>query len=355
MTIWDKKIIDPQPDAFGLDISDLSLKAIQFCEKRGFTDIKGVGSIALPRESIVDGLVMKPDVVIEAINRLRSERGITARDVYCSVPETKAFLRIISVPKMSAVEASEAIKWELEANIPMALDQVYYDWQIIKPSLRKSRDKMDVLVVAVAKTIVDQLVDVVEKAGLRALGFEVESVAQARSLISAQQKEASLIVDIGDRRTSFMAMVGSVPVFTSSVPLSAEMMTDIIAKDLALSHAEAESIKVEHGIGSALKNDHIFSAMKPFLESVTMEVKKSLNFYERGLQYTQAIESVVLCGGGARTRGMVPYLSRRLGREIAVGNPWVNINFESLPPIDRQSAVRYTTAIGLAMRSFDEI
>lgn len=353
MAIWNKKIIDTHPDLFGLDLSDLSIKVAQLKTGRKYSEVVGMAQANLPHGAIVDSVIMKPDVVLEGIKKARDASGITVSNVFCSLPESKAFLRVISIPKMTQEEAAEAIKWEMEANIPMPIDQVYYDWQILPQELHGVSENMSVLVVAVARTVVDQLLTVIESAGLEVFGFEVESMAQSRSLLARGTEKTTMIVDIGDQRTSFLIVVGDVPVFTSSIPLSAATMTDAIAKSLGISYAEAEKVKVEHGIGSVLKNDHIFQAVKPIIQSFVQEINKSINFYLTGLRYSESVDTIILCGGGAKMKGLIPYLSRSLNRKIELGDPWANTTFESLPPIDREISAQYVTAIGLASQTFE--
>ena len=63
----------------------------------------------------------------------------------------------------------------------------------------------------------------------------------------------------------------------------------------------------------------------------------------------------MLCGGGANTQGMLPYLSKRLKQHMEFGDPWVNVHLgDTLPPIERKRSVQYSTAIGLALRALDE-
>ncbi len=353
MAIWNKKIIDTDPELFGLDLSDLSIKVVQLKKKGKYSEIVGMAQANIPQGTIVDSVIIKPEVVVEGIHKAVKAANIAIKDVYCSLPESKAFLRIISIPQMTQGEAAEAIKWEMEANIPMAIDQVYYDWQILPEELHKTPEKMSILVVAIARTVVDQLMSVIEDAGLEVRGFEVESMAQSRSLLASGSSKTTMIVDIGDRRTSFLIVVGDVPVFTSSIPLSAETMTDVISKGLGVSYAEAEKVKFEHGIGSVLKNDHIFQAVKPVIQSFVQEINKSINFYLTGLKYSDSVDTIILCGGGARMKGLIPYLSRSLNRKIELGDPWANTTFKSLPPVDREISAQYVTAIGLASQTHE--
>jgi type IV pilus assembly protein PilM len=359
MSILQKKIFDLFPSSFGLDLSDLSVKAV-WLDRAGHQDsVRSFGSVPLPMGSVVDGEIMEPEAVKNAIFKLLEKSGpkkIRTRKVICSLPETKAFLRIISMPLMEKSEVKEAIKWEIEANIPLLLDQVYYDWQILDQNLAQEKGKMSVLVVAVARSSVDQFQAVLESAGLEVLGLETESIAQARSLLPEKdEKHTTLIVDIGDRRTSFFIAVGSTPCFTSSVPLSSQMITDAISKSFNISFEEAETIKIQQGLGSLAMKSPVLKAVLPVLQNIFVEMEKSIDFYMSNLRYSEKIDSIVLCGGGANMQGLLPYFSRCLGRPIELGNPWVNVYLgKHLPIIERKRSVQYSTAIGLALRGLDE-
>ncbi|MEP7162949.1 MAG: type IV pilus assembly protein PilM [Candidatus Moraniibacteriota bacterium] len=359
MSLLHKKLFNLFPQPFGLDLSDLSIKAL-WLEREGAQEvITGYGSVPLSMGSIVDGEIIKEDIVIAAIQRLLDETKphvITTRKVICSLPETKAFMRIIALPEMKEEEVKEAIKWEIEANIPLTLDQVYYDFQILDKKLVKEKHKMSVVVVAVARNMVDQFYAVLEKAGLEVVGLETESIAQARSLLFEKEEgKTRLIVDIGDRRTSFLVAIGNTPCFTSSIPLSSQMITDAISKELKISFEEAETMKIKYGLGSLAMKSPIFKAAQPILENFAVEIDRSINFYLSNLAYSPAIDSIVLCGGGANMKGLLPYLTKRLNQPIEFGNPWVNVNMgRTLPPIDRGHSVQYSTAIGLALRGLDE-
>lgn len=359
MSFLRKKIFTFFPESFGLDLSDLSLKSV-WLEREGKTEIlRSFGSIPLPLGAISDGEIVNEDVVVDGIRKLLGQSGprkIRKKRVICSLPETKAFLRILSLPKMKESEVREAIKWEIEANIPLSLDQVYYDWQILSRNIAGEDGKMSILVVAISRTVADQFVSVLERAGLEVTGLETESVAQARALLDEQESErTTLIVDIGDRRTSFLMAIGNIPCFTSSLPLSSQMITDAISKEMGIPFEEAEELKLKHGVGSFFGKNPFLHAAKPVLDSLATEIERTVDFYLNSLRYSLSVDAIILCGGGSKMKGVLPYLSKRLGRALEFGDPWVNVDLDGrLPLIDRDRSVQYSTAIGLALRGLDE-
>lgn len=342
---------------FGLDLSDLSIKMIQLNKRGENYSIESFSKTVLSPGSIVSGEIQNSENVIRAIQDVY-EKGFpkkpNTKKVLCSIPETKAFLRIIDMPKMSKEELKEAIHWEVEENIPLAVDQVYYDYQILEEKIGKEDEKRcNILIVAVSKKTVHSFIDVVEQAGFEIVGMEIESLSQARSLLFEQEtsKKSTLIFDMGDMRSSFLFSVGNVITFTSSTHISSQMITDAYAGRFNITHQKAQKIKMEQGIGSPVMKDPFFLAVESLLENLYQQIKYSIDFVIQ-TGHTHHIDEILLCGGGANTKNLPLYLSRKIGVPVYVGDPWKNVLFEKkVPMIPREEAIQYSTAIGLALQA----
>lgn len=350
MGFLDKKIIGLGDRTFALDLSDLSVKTFQI-EKSGERDnIRGYSNLELPRGYIDDGRIIEKEkvarVIIEAIKKAGPKK-INTKKVVCSLPESKAFLRIVNIPEMSEKEAHEAVRWEIEASIPLSCDQVYFDWQF----LDVCNGKQNVLTAAVSKEVVDETMEVLAMAGLDVYGLEIESIATLRSLVpkNINQGNISLVVDFGAAKTSFIVAEGSIPYFTSSVLFSSEMITDAISKSFNVNRDEAEKMKKIQGIEHSFESSSIFNSVKPLLENLSVEIEKTIDFYQNMPQKNTPVKRIIMCGGGANLRGLIPYLTTRLCKEVTVGDPWINLNLgNNLPIINKEDSVCYATAIGLA-------
>lgn len=351
MNILTDPIFLPRQMPFGLDLSDLSVKVVQLGLSGKHCNVSKYASYSVASGNIVDGEIKNPEGVRESISRCFQESRISTRKVFCSLPEGKSFLRVIEVPILRQEQLEEAIRWQVEEHIPMGLDQLYYDWTPLQKSFSKDPKKMNILMVAVARGVVDSFLGVLESAGLETIGMGTESVAQVQSLLAEDMDsiETVLVVDFGDRRTTFTFAVGGTPCFTSSISLSSQMMTDAIAKTLHISQEEAEKIKYEQGIGSFVKKDPVFQAIESILENLIQHIQTSMDFFVSGLKFSHSIDRIILCGGGANTEGLPVYLGKRLGKTVQRGDPWARMNLgKTIPKIPYQDALRYSTAIGLA-------
>lgn len=354
MNILNKKILRSRDRFFALDISDLSVKLLQLEKRDDLVNIRSYAIELIESGCIEDGKIINKERVAELIKltmRKAKPGKINTRKVVCSLPESKVFLRIVSVPKMEASEVGEAIKWEMEASIPLTQDQVYFDWQF----LDEQDNKQEVLLVAVSRDTVDAYMETLSLAGLEVYGLEVESIASVRSLIprDVSYEDSYLIVDLGAKATNFIITEGNIPYFTSSIPFSSEGLTDVISKSMGISIEEAEELKVIHGMEHSFSDNAIFHFLKPSLEYLSAEIEKSMEFYKSmSKRNVSEIKNIILCGSGANLKGLISYLSTRLKREVLMGDPWINADLgNNLPPISREESVRFSVAIGLSLKS----
>jgi threonine dehydrogenase-like Zn-dependent dehydrogenase len=106
-----------------------------------------------------------------------------------------------------------------------------------------------------------------------------------------------------------------------------------------------------HVTGAGAKHV-VISAPAKDDEGIAGEIERTIEFYEGTLHYTNHIERIILCGGGSNLQGLVPYMTRRLGRLIEAGDPWAAMQLGgTLPVIPREQSISYSTAIGLALKA----
>lgn len=343
-------------EAFGLDISNVSIKAMQLGKTGGNFLPLGFSDIQIPATLITNHMITHEDKLAEYVKRAVSAAKIDTEYVVASIPEAKSFVRILRLPKMSDTELDGAVPWELEQDIPMPLDQVFLDWQVVNDGL----DKIEVLVTATPKDYVDVLVSTLNLAGLAPVAFELESQATARSLVSADDaKNAVLILDLASLFTSFIIVENGSLQYTSNIPIGGNAFTESIARNLGLSVADAEKLKQEKGLLGDTKRGNVRQAILPILDNVVDEIKNVVRFHEEHSQTKKSVTKVILSGGGAKLSGISDYISARLnlgavkpiGR-VVLGDPLVNLNLDLKQqfPIAKEQALGLATVLGLALR-----
>lgn len=353
-------LLSSSESAFGLDISELSLKLIKLKDKRGRVFIESFNELAIPSGLIVGEEIKKPEKLAGLINKLvRTAKGkkICQREVISVLPEPKTFIKLISIPlPKEGVSLSEAIKKEVEHHIPLPLEAIYLDWQIIKnPFYLEEPDKIYILVGACQKNITDQYTDLLERADLIPLALEIEPVAIARSLIKEGGSEianfAQIIIDLGAARTGLTLFDHGTIQFSLSLPISGVEITETIAKSLELTIGQAEKMKIFCGLDKKRCRGSIRKIFHNRIDELVLNIKNAINFYKNHFSRTNKVEKIILCGGGANFLGLPEVLSQKLNLKVTQGNPWVNITCrERNFSIPEDESLSFTTAIGLALR-----
>ncbi len=345
-----------KPQTFAVDVNNSDLKVFQI-ERKGDDDIIcGWSKKFLPQGVVVDFEVQKTDefvtILKEALNEAAGKK-IRGKSVIVSVPEDKVFLRLIKLPLMEKEEVKEAIQWELESNIPISVEEVYFDWQIVK----KEAKNMDILVAATPKRVVDSILTSFEMAGLTVTVLEADSVATERSVLDADEKEVVLVADIGIDGTAYFVYREGYPVFSSSSSISGKLFTDVVSKEFGIDVKKAENYKTKIGLGSNKKErEEALRIFKPILSNLIQELNRTIDFYNENLLINdKKIEKIILVGGGSSLKGLVSYVALHLKKDVVQGDPWKNVKFKrQIPPISQEKAQSYITAIGLALRGSED-
>lgn len=356
-----KNLYDIEPNSFGLDISDKSFKFVQLRKTKNGIETVAFGAGDIQSGIIENGEIKNEDALAQILlNAFKNpiKGKLSTKYVVCSLPEQHSFIRVLQLPKMSHGETNEAIKWEIEQNIPLSINEVYFDWQFIIGD--KSLDHQDILISAVAKNVVDPYVSVLKKAGLMPIALEVESIAVARSVIKNLSTDYPVfLVDIGGTTTSFIIFSGNTLRFTSSIPVAGDAMVDAIAKNIGVDKNKASQIFYEVGLDKSLDPDgKVAQPLINVLSELALQIGNYMSFYQSHSEHDHflkeaGIKKIILSGGAANTTGVAAYLSLALKIPVEMANPWTNILEEPLkeiPDLSYKKSLSYTTSLGLALR-----
>ena len=350
--------------ALGLDLSDFSLKLIRLGKKRGLT-LDNFVEADLPFGLVQGGEIKKEKELVNILKgRLKRTVGqsLQSKRVVCNLPEEKVFIRVIQLPLMKKSELGQAVNWEAEAHIPLSLDEVYLDWQIVKEPTRED-NHYSVLIAAVPRLLVDSYSRFLKRSGFRPVALEPESVAVVRSLIKAGDLKPTILVDLGASGTNFVIYAASTIRFTSHINISGQLFNQAIMKKLDVDQKKAEQLKIKVGLDKTKEKGKVYEALVPLVEELAGQIKDYIVFYQKRAAHLSGsaglIERLLLCGGDSLLINLPLFLSQRLGLKVEIGNPLINLpkpvekHSPVLAALPKKELLTYTTALGLAMRNLE--
>jgi len=335
----------------GIDISRHSVKIIRLSNTRPARLLahcwQEVPSGTMEKGEVRNESVMRK-VILDSLQQCSIPMSV--RDtVIASIPETESFLRVIEIPHMDESEISEAVQWEVAQHIPFGLENVYLDWQMVRNKPRPGSDRLEVLVGAAEKRVVDPLHKLLASVGLDVGALELESQAIVRALISPElrEKRGLLVVDLGASATNVVVHDRGTVRFTASLQKGARELYG------PLDAAEREAITGRPKEVTAAAAAALAQKLQVGMDSLVIEVHGVVEFYT-GLDADNQVNEILLTGGGANLPGLDAAFLRHFDNvHVQRGNPWVNVialGKKIQSPINIQESVHYATAIGLALR-----
>jgi cell division protein FtsA len=210
----------------------------------------------------------------------------------------------------------------------------------------------------------------VTKAGLDIMDLILEPLASAESVLSAEEKEAGVVlVDIGGGTTDMAIFQDDIIRHTAVIPLGGNVITDDIKEGCSIIRTQAEALKKAFGSALAGENRdeeivsipglkgrdpkeislrnlaHIIQArMEEIIEHVYYEIKTS-GFENR------LIAGIVLTGGGSQLKHAAQLTSFITGMDTRIGYPNEHL---AKSPSGEVGSPMHATGIGLVIKGLQK-
>lgn len=290
------------PPIVGVDISTSAVKMVELSSNgKGTYRLEGYSITSIPKDAIVDGNVSSLEQVSDAVKLAWKLLGSREKRAALALPASAVITKKVMMPADLREEDME-LQVEGQANqyIPFPLEEVNIDFQIIGPAAN-SPDEVEVLIAAARKERIEDRVAAAEDAGLKVTIMDVDTYATeaAYALVSNQlpnkgKDQTVMIMDIGASMMHINVMHNNESVYVREQAFGGLQLTQEIQRRFGLSVEEAEIAKRKGGLPDSYENE----VLQPFMQSLSSEVARALQFFTSSTQYNR-IDHIVLAGGCA--------------------------------------------------------
>lgn len=340
--------------SFALDISDQSIKYGKLFRTNSGLHLKKYGKRSIPSGVVSSGKIENTSELVKALTELKIKEKMNF--VRVSLPEEQIYLFNISLPKMKWKDLQESILLQLEEHIPVQASETVFDFDI----LEKREKDFVVQVVATPISLIESYLSVFEQSGLVPISFELEAQAIARAVVPKGNMDTVMVVDFGGTRTGISIVEKEKVLFTATVDVGGNMLTDMIVKSFGISTEEAEKMKSLYNISSHEEGSKIFASILNGVSVLHDEIGKHLAFWasrsdDEGKK-REPVKKIIMCGGDANLKGVAEYLEASLKIPVTHANAWVNIFDlnEEVPEMSLGESLGFVTVLGLALNDFEE-
>jgi type IV pilus assembly protein PilM len=352
------------PEAIGLDIGSHSIKLVSLKMTSKGPFLTCVGMKEIPPGTDKEDV----DKLSQILKALFKEAGLETKKVRLTVVGSGVQIKRISVPSLPKAELKEAVRWEIKNYLPFPVETAQIDFHILNEYVEDNIKKLDLIVVACPKQLIDRTLSIAERAGLQPIHLDVAPFALWNTLLAWDQlkkEEAVALIDLGAEKTGICLFKNGVLQFSREVTPGGADITRAVMEGIGSSgeaqpiYERAEKIKQEIGIPSEPSQEGMSDKsaslsklsfrVRPVLERLAAEIGRSLDYY-RSQFNEERIDRILLTGGGANLKNIVSYLANELRLPVEHFNPLKKILFDS-KKIDAQLLDQvgsaFTIAVGL--------
>ena len=349
----------------GIDISSTVVKVLELSKQPDERyRVESYAVEILKEGAVSERNIINVNLVGEAIKEAVKKSGTRTKFAAVAVPASAVMTKEILVDaSLNKSVMEEEIKVQAEAYLPFELDEVFFDFQVMKIS-QKDPTKKEVLLAASRRDYVDMRVEALAQGGLIAKVVDIEaySMERAFTLIHSQLKDHEkdknqnkdtgrtvVLADVGASVTTIVVLHNNLLIYNREEPFGGNQLTNAIAKEKGASVSQAGQMKRE---GGASVSDQI----EVFKNDMAKQVERSLAYFKASHPQYNEIDSIVLSGGCASTQNIEEMIRIKTGVPTFTASPFSNMSISpQITNLQKLStdAPTLMIACGLTLRSFD--
>lgn len=338
-----------QKKSAGLDIGSGQIKLAVIDHSSGRPTLAQVAMTPVLSDAIVEGEVMDPTVVAEAIRGLFVSAGVKQKKVVVAVGGRDVIVKKIQVDRMKESDAYDVVRWEAQQYVPFDIEGVELDFQVLDPE--GDGLQMDVLLVAAKRELVESKRTLLQDAGLEPAVVDVDAFA-LHNAFELNYPDAmhgvTALINIGNEVTNVNVVQDGVPLLTRDLSIGTRKFREDLQRERGMSAEDADAL---------LQGFESTEDLAPYVqnrgEEIAVGVERAAAFLQTAAREAGSIERVYCAGGGARIPGLVDVIGQRLRIATELANPlqalevkegvFDTLNVDEVAPLFMQ-------AIGLGLR-----
>lgn len=296
--------------------------------------------------------------IVTAIRDIMKDNNIQAAPLLMTISGQSVFPRFVKLPAVSKDKIPSMVQYEAEQNVPFPMSEVVWDYQLIE---NPESGEMHVMLVAVKMENVSRLTDCVVAANLEPDIVDVAPMALYNTVRFNYPdiEGCTMVLDIG-ARSSNLIFIEEEKIFSRSIPVAGNTITQELMKEFDVPFNEAEQMKLSHAFVAfggvyagpdSEVSDRVSKIVRNVITRLHAEVNRSINFY-RSQQGGTAPSLILLTGGSSIIPHTDTFFREKLQVQVEYLNPFNGIAVSAGVDAEAvaQDAHLLGEVVGLALR-----
>jgi type IV pilus assembly protein PilM len=307
----------------GLDIGSGLIKVAVIDHSRKEPELVRVAVVPLLADAIVEGEIMDPGIVAEAIQAALAAADVKGTQVVTAVGGRDVIIKKIQIEReRNEQKARELMRWEAEQHVPFDMDSVEMDFQVLDPDA--DGVEMSVLLVAAKRELIESKMRILTDAGIDPGIVDVDAFALHNAFEvnypDAMQGVVGL-VNVGHEVTNINILDEGVPILTRDITVGTRRFSEDLQRERGLSGDEAQALLQGYD-----RSPHLDAVLENRGEEIAVGIERAAAFLSSSSRGGGSqVRAIYTCGGGSRIPGLTDVLAARLRLSVQQANPLVNL------------------------------
>jgi type IV pilus assembly protein PilM len=360
-----KAIFNRKPRGVGVELTPEKINLARLRKQGTKLKLETLASVDLPEGVYEEGEIRDTVAMTDAIQTVLTESKVKVKQAASAVPG-RAITRVIPVPaELDDDELREMVlNQEASLYLPFPREEADVDYQKLGYFVDEDGiEKVQVLLVAVRKEIIDPYIEVFQQAGLGLSILETSSFALIRTIREQLRQftpqEAAAVIDIEFESTEISIVVDGVPHFSRTVPIGTFQIQSALSR--AMNLPPSRNTELLQGMTvPVVSMDTVGSpqvgggnpgttAMLRVLGELSDELRRSIDFYLNQGEEME-VAQLLLAGPGASIGQLDEFFAQRLSLPASQIDPISALSLEVDEEIPESQRPGLATVIGLGLR-----
>jgi type IV pilus assembly protein PilM len=283
----------------------------------------------LPRAAAGDTPESRARGLVEAIGQARQGRKFRGRDVVVCLSARELFVQNIRVAKAPGAELASLVQQEAVSRLPYPAAEADIRFVCAGEVRQGDAVRREIILLACHRPVIDQLLGIVDDAGLRAVAIDVEPSALLRAHVKQFRRDDDftkrvMFVRLGSFNTTVVIAQGTEVFFVKYIDVGGNQLDEAVAQHLKISPEEAATLRWTNGDRRADQQDpeiaaSVAEATRGVLERLVSELSLCVRYHSVAFR-GHTIDRVTV-GGSDATQGLIDVLAPRLDLNCHLGDP----------------------------------
>jgi len=326
----------------GLEIDTGIARAVETSGSASKPRLINMAGIELTPGAVEEGIVVQPKEVGEALLELWSSGEVRYRRILLGVANQAVLVRYATIPKVPPDKLDNVIKFHAQEYLPIPLDSVVMDYQVIGETVDDDKTLLEVLLVAARRDMLNGFIEALNLAKLEPADIDVSTLSLMQILPAAALDRTVAMVNVANGLSNILVS-----------DRGQARMARLVSVNLGdLAETCGYPLEDIFSINSSSSQD-CKKAYGNWVESLIAETRSSLNYYQNQ-EKASPLEAIILNGRGGCLKGIDKLMENALGLPVRLVSPFAVYSKAAKVTEDLGvKAAEYAIAAGLARRALE--